>query len=151
MTTNIINREQAVQLTWFLLRVAAGVMFMQSGGTKLFGWFGGMPPAGNTAEFMTQMWIGGVLEFIGGIAVVLGLLTRPVAFILAGEMAVAYWQFHAPDGAWPAQNHGVASVLYCFIFLFMSAYGAGVWSIDALIHRSKPVSHSPRDKVAFSH
>jgi putative oxidoreductase len=135
MATNIINREQAIQLTYFLLRVVTGIMFMQAGGMKLFGWFGGMPPGGNTAKIMTEPWIGGILEFFGGLAILIGLFVRPIAFILAGEMAVAYWQFHAPKGNWPIQNHGESAVLFCFIFLFFSAYGAGKWSIDALMSK----------------
>lgn len=81
----------------------------------------------------TQVWIGGSLELYGGILIMLGLFTRPVAFIVSGEMAVAYWQFHAPNGAWPILNHGESSVLFCFIFLFMAAYGGGAWSLDSLI------------------
>ena len=84
---------------------------------------------------MSQIGIGAVLEFFGGLAIMLGLLTRPVAFILSGEMAVAYWQFHAPNGGWPVQNHGELAVLFCFIFLYMAARGGGDWSLDALIQQ----------------
>ena len=70
-------------------------------------------------------------------SIMLGLVTRPVAFILSGEMAVAYWQFHAPHGAWPIQNQGQPAVLFCFIFLYMAAQGAGEWSLDALIWRKR--------------
>jgi putative oxidoreductase len=118
------------------LRLVAGFMFVQAGGMKLLGWFGGMPgPAGPTAHVWTQVWFGGVLELFGGIAVMLGLGTRIVAFILSGEMAVAYWQFHAPNGTWPVQNQGVPAVLFCFLYLFMAAAGAGDWSLDALLRR----------------
>jgi putative oxidoreductase len=72
----------------------------------------------------------------------LGLLTRPVAFILSGEMAVAYWQFHAPHGAWPVQNQGVPAVLFCFIFLHISARGGGDWSLDALLQRKREAAPS---------
>jgi putative oxidoreductase len=113
---------------------------MQAGGLKLFGWFGGMPD-GAKLEIMSQVGIGAILEFVGGIAIVLGLFIRPIAFILAGEMAVAYWQFHAPNGTWPIENHGESSVLFCFIFLFFAAYGAGKWSLDHLLHR-KPTRDS---------
>src|SRR6267142_3630118 len=100
-----------VPITYFLLRVVSGLLFFQAGSMKLLGWFGGMPGApGSTAPLMSQIGIGGVLEFFGGILIMLGLLTRPVAFILSGEMAVAYWQFHAPKGGWPAQNQGVPAV-----------------------------------------
>jgi putative oxidoreductase len=82
---------------------------------------------------MSQVWIGGMLELIGGFLILLGLFTRPTAFILSGEMAVAYWQFHAPNGTWPIQNHGEPAVLLCFIFLYMAARGGGDYSLDALM------------------
>jgi putative oxidoreductase len=85
----------------------------------------------------TQTWIGGVLEFYGGVLILLGLFTRPVAFILSGEMAVAYWQFHFPQGAWPIVNHGEEAVLFCFIFLYIAAQGSGGLSLDALLRRKK--------------
>jgi len=86
---------------------------------------------------MSQTWIGGVLEFYGGSAILLGLLTQPVAFILSGEMAVAYFQFHQPNGFWPIQNHGGPAVLFCFIFLYMAAAGSGAWSLDAFLASRK--------------
>jgi putative oxidoreductase len=125
---------RAEQITVLLLRVVAGLLFFQAGGMKLFGWFGGMP-GGGTAPLISQIGIGAVLEVVGGIAIMLGLFTRPVAFILSGEMAVAYWQFHAPNAAWPIQNQGVPAVLLCFIFLFFAAHGAGEWSIDAILRQ----------------
>ena len=131
-----MNRNQAVQGTYFLLRVVSGLLFLQAGGMKLFGWLGGMPD-GRTVVLMSQIGIGGILEFFGGTAILLGLLTQPVAFILSGEMAVAYWQFHAPHGTWPIQNHGQDAVLFCFIFLFISAFGGGDWSLDALLRRKR--------------
>lgn len=131
-----MNMQRAEQITAFLLRVVSGLLFLQAGGMKMFGWFGGMP-GGGTAPLWSQVGIGGVLEFVGGIAIMLGLFTRPVAFILSGEMAVAYWQFHAPGGTWPIQNQGVAAVLLCFIFLFFAAYGAGQWSLDAILRRRR--------------
>jgi putative oxidoreductase len=131
-----MNMSRAVQVTYFLLRVVAGFLFFQSGGLILFGWFGGMPgPPGSAPPLMSEVGIGGVLEFFGGIAIMLGLFTRPVAFILSGMMAVAYWQFHAPNGAWPVQNQGVPAVLFCFLFLYMAAQGAGDWSLDAKLRR----------------
>jgi putative oxidoreductase len=132
MANAFLHRNQAIQLTVFLLRITSGIMFMEAGGMKLFGWFGGMP-GGMKLELMSQVGIGAILEFFGGIAMILGLFTRVVAFLLAGEMAVAYWQFHAPNGAWPIQNHGEPAVLLCFIFLFFSAYGAGRLSVDSMI------------------
>ena len=133
-----MNRERALTITWTLLRVVFGLMFIPVGGLKLFGWFGGMPGAnGAPPPVLSQVWIGGVLEVVGGALIALGLFTRPVAFILSGEMAVAYWQFHAPNGTWPIQNHGEGAVLFCFIYLFMSAYGAGAWSLDAVIRKKR--------------
>jgi putative oxidoreductase len=130
-----MTRHPAEEISYLLLRVVAALLFIQVGGLKLFGWFGGMPPGGGAAPFMTQAWIGGVLEVFGGAAIMLGLFTRPVAFILAGEMAVAYWQFHAPNGHWPIQNHGEPAVLLCFIYLYMAARGGGDWSLDAVLRR----------------
>ena len=133
-----MNMNRAMQVSFFLLRVVAGLLFFQAGSVKFFGWFGGVPGmAGGTPPLLTQIGIGGVLETFGGLAIMLGLFTRPVAFILSGEMAVAYWQFHAPNGMWPVQNHGDPAVLFCFIFLFMAAYGGGDWSLDALIRRRR--------------
>ncbi len=131
-----MNTSKAIQITFFLLRVVSGFLFMAHGAALLFGWFGGVPGGGPLPPLMSQMGIGGILEFVGGILILLGLLTRPTAFILSGQMAVAYWQFHFPNGPWPAQNNGDPAVLFCFIFLFMAAYGGGEWSLDAMI-RSK--------------
>jgi len=131
--------ERARQMAYFLLRVVAGLLFLQAGGMKLFDWFGGIPAQyGGHPALLSQTWIGGVLEFYGGAAILLGLFTRPIAFILSGEMAVAYFQFHQPGGAWPIQNHGEPAVLFCFIFLFFAAHGAGKWSVDAFLRRRKP-------------
>ena len=132
-----MNMNRAVQVTYFLLRVVAGFLFCQSGAVILFGWFGGMPGQPGRPPLMSQIGIGGILEFFGGIAIMLGLFTRPVAFILSGMMAVAYWQFHAPNGGWPLQNQGIPAVLFCFIFLYMAARGGGDWSLDALIRRKR--------------
>jgi putative oxidoreductase len=131
-----MSMNRAVQVTYFLLRVVAGLLFAQAGGLILFGWFGGMP-GGQSAPLMSQVGIGGVLEFVGGLLIMLGLFTRPVAFVLSGMMAVAYWQFHAPQGGWPLQNEGIPAVLFCFIFLYMAAQGAGDWSLDALLRRGE--------------
>ena len=137
--------ERARQVGYFLLRVVSGLLFMQAGSLKFLGWFGGMPgTSGGTATLMSQVGIGGAMEFLGGIALMLGLGTRPVAFLLSGEMAVAYWQFHAPNGAWPVQNHGEAAVLFCFIFLFVAAQGGGPWSVDAWIGRKHAVESGGR-------
>jgi len=114
-----------------VLRIVAAAVFMIAGTIILFAFPAGMPPNGGTAPVMSQIWIGGVLEFVGGALLVLGLFTRPVAFLLSGVMAVAYFQFHAPGGFWPNLNGGVAAVVYCFLWLYISAAGAGPWSLDA--------------------
>ena len=137
-----ISRTQSIRASVTLLRIVSGVMFLQAGGLKLLGWFGGMPD-GAKVELASQVGLGAILEVVGGAAIVLGLFARPVAFILAGEMAVAYWQFHAPNGTWPIQNHGVSSLLFCFIFLFFAAYGAGPLSLDALIWKKRDKLESP--------
>jgi putative oxidoreductase len=114
-----------------VLRIVAAIMFMLAGTMKLFAFPAGIPSFGGTVPLFSQMGLGGVLETFGGGLLVLGLFTRPVAFILSGEMAVAYFQFHFPKGFWPVMNDGVPAVLYCFLWLYFSAAGAGPWSLDA--------------------
>ena len=128
--------DRAKEITLVLLRVVAGLLFLQAGGMKILDWFGGVPAEfGGHPAFLSQTWIGGMLELLGGAAILLGLGTRPVAFVLSGEMAVAYFQFHQPNGFWPIQNHGEPAVLLCFIFLMFAAHGGGPWSLDALLGR----------------
>lgn len=115
-----------------VLRIVAAFMLIPAGTMKLFAFPAGMPPDGGTAPLMSQIWIGGVLELVGGALLLLGLFTRPVAFILSGMLAVAYFQFHAPQGFWPSMNGGVPAALYCFVLLYISAAGAGPWSLDAM-------------------
>jgi putative oxidoreductase len=129
-----MNKEGAVQFAVFLLRVVSGLLLLQPGGLKLFGWFGGMPPG---VELSTLLVVAGCLEVFGGAAIILGILTRPIAFVLSGEMAFAYFIGHFPQGFWPIQNHGEPAVLLCFILLFIAAYGAGEWSVDALLRRKR--------------
>jgi putative oxidoreductase len=103
---------------------------------KLFGW----PPAPMPMPPMppfSQLWFAGWLEIVGGLLIMLGLFTRPVAFILAGEMAVAYFQGHFPQGFWPSQNMGIGAVMYCWFFLLLVFTGAGEWSMDAAIARTR--------------
>jgi putative oxidoreductase len=114
-----------------VLRIVAAFMFILPGTMKLFAFPIGMPPDGGTAKLMSQVGIGGILETFGGALLLLGLFTRPVAFILADEMAVAYFQFHAPQSFWPIVNNGVSAALYCFVWLYFSAAGPGPWSLDA--------------------
>ena len=112
-----------------LLRIVAAMMFMSAGTMKLFG----VPsmPARIPIPLVSELGLAGTLEVFGGVLILLGLFTRPVAFILAGEMAVAYFQAHFPKGPWPTMNGGQPAVLYCFIWLYFSAAGAGPWSLDA--------------------
>jgi putative oxidoreductase len=125
----------APNVTLAALRIVAGLLFAVHGAQKLFGFlnpeFAGAPP------MLSQMWFAGVLEFFGGILVAMGLLTRLVAFFLAGEMAVAYFQAHAPQGFWPVQNHGEPAVLFCFIFLAFAGMGAGRFSVDEMISKAR--------------
>jgi putative oxidoreductase len=118
-------------ITHALLRIAAGLMFMLHGGQKLFGWFGGPGGNGGTVELMSLYGLAGVLELVGGALIIVGLLTRPTAFILSGEMAVAYFMSHLPNGFWPIENRGEPAALFSFIFLFLAFNGAGPLSIDA--------------------
>ena len=121
-------------LTQALLRIVAGLMFICPGGMKLFGWFGGMPAGAHLSPLLI---VAGVIEVFGGALIVLGLLTRPVAFLASGEMAFAYFIGHFPRGFWPIQNQGQPAVFLCFIFLFFAANGAGPFSLDRLIRRSR--------------
>ncbi len=120
-----------------LLRIVAAIMFMSAGSMKLFAFPMGIPPNGKTVELISQMGLGGILEFFGGMLLMVGLFTRPVAFVLSGEMAVAYFQFHFPQNIWPIINGGQTAILYCFIWLYISAAGPGALSIDYLRRKSK--------------
>jgi putative oxidoreductase len=120
-----------------IFRIVAGVVFISFGTMKLFGFPPSPVPNMPPILPFSQMWIGGVLEVVGGTFIALGLLTRPVAFVLAGEMAVAYWQFHAPTSPFPPTNMGVPAVMYCFFYLYLTFSGPGPWSLDALIARSR--------------
>jgi putative oxidoreductase len=112
-----------------ILRIVTALIFIAHGTQKLFG-FPAAPASGLPAAF-TLFWFGAILEFAGGILILIGLWTRPVAFILAGEMAYAYWMFHAPRSFYPLLNGGDAAILYCFIFLYLMVAGAGAWSVDS--------------------
>lgn len=112
-----------------VLRIVTAFLFMAHGAQKLFGF---PAPMGRPIEFFSLMGLAGALEFFGGALVLLGLFTRPVAFVLSGEMAFAYFMSHAPQSFWPLLNRGDAAVLYCFVFLYLAAAGAGPWSLDRL-------------------
>ena len=102
---------------------------------KTLGFPVGMPPNNGTAPLLTQIGIGGAFELIFGTLLFLGLFTRPSAFLMSGQMAVAYFQFHAPKGFWPLVNGGTDAIVFCFLWLYFSAAGAGPWSLDAILRR----------------
>jgi len=117
------------------LRIVAAIMFMLIGMMKLFAFPVGIFPNGGTVQPMSELGLAGILEAFGGGLLLLGLFTRPVAFLLAGKMAVAYFQGHSSHGIWPMMNGGQPAVLYCFIWLYLSAAGGGPWSLDAMRRR----------------
>ncbi len=119
-----------------VLRIVVAFLFMQVGSAKLFAFPAAVMPGGGTASLMTQAGFAGVLEVFGGALLLLGLFTRPVAFLLSGEMAFAYFLGHAHNGFWPVLNGGIDAVFYCFLFLYFSAAGGGPISLDALRRRA---------------
>ncbi|HKS27693.1 MAG TPA: DoxX family protein [Pyrinomonadaceae bacterium] len=118
-----------------LLRVIVGFLFIPHGAQKLFGFMA--PPQWSTPPIFSLVGIAGALEFFGGLLILAGLFTRPVAFILSGLMAVAYFMVHAPGGFWPLQNKGELAIVYSFLFLFLAVAGGGVWSLDNLLWRNR--------------
>ena len=110
-----------------ILRIVAAILFFEHGTAKLLGF----PVTDRSPEFLSLGWIAGALEVIGGPLLILGLFTRPVAFILSGQMAVAYWLAHAPQSIYPLLNNGDAAILFCLIFLYLVFAGPGPWSVDA--------------------
>jgi putative oxidoreductase len=127
--------ERYAPQVYALFRIVTGFLFMFHGAQKILGLFGGM--GGSTAAMLTLPWFAGVIELVGGILIMIGLFTRPVAFIASGEMAVAYFMAHQPRGGWPIQNGGELPALYCFAFLYIATRGAGIWSADAAMRRSR--------------
>jgi len=115
------------------MRLIIGLLFACHGGQKILGF----PPGGHGAPEGALMILGAWIELVGGLLIAVGLLTRIAAFLASGEMAVAYFMFHAGGGAFPIVNHGESAVIYCFVFLFILFYGPGALSIDALIARSR--------------
>ncbi len=122
----------AADVTHVALRLGAGLLFLQHGLQKLFGLLGGKP-----VPLASQMGVAGLLEFVGGILLVVGLLTRPVSVVLTLEMLVAFFMAHAPRGGWPVQNGGELPLLFALIFLFMAGHGAGPLSLDAALARRR--------------
>jgi putative oxidoreductase len=115
-----------------VLRVIAAFLFTQAGTAKLFAFPAAILPEGGTAPVWSLIGLAGILEAFGGLFLLVGLFTRPVAFLLSGQMAVAYFMGHAPQGFWPVLNQGMPAILFCFIYLYLSAAGPGPWSIDAM-------------------
>jgi putative oxidoreductase len=115
-----------------ILRIVTAFMFMQHGGQKLLGY---PAPQRNEFDLFTLSGVAGVLELVGGFLILIGLFTRPVAFILSGQMAVAYFIAHAPQGFWPLLNNGELAALFSFIFLYLFVAGGGAWSLDNLLKR----------------
>jgi putative oxidoreductase len=113
-----------------LVRIMVGLTFSLHGWQKAFGAFGGL--GGNVPPYTSMLGAAGIIETIGGALIIFGLFTRPVAFLLAGEMAVGYFRTHAPRGFWPISNGGELAVFYCFFFLWLSSAGAGPWSLDRI-------------------
>lgn len=120
-----------------LLRIVVALLFTCHGLQKLLGIFGGIGGKGAAASFPSLFWWAAVLETIGGVLIGLGLFTRPVAFLLCGEMAVAYFRAHAPHGLWPIKNGGEFAVFYCFFYLYLFTAGPGPISLDRLVRRVK--------------
>lgn len=130
----------SLRLTWeprmlSLLRIVSGLLFVEHGLNKFFNFPPGAQP--RTYDLFTLVpGLAGILETFGGILLIFGLFTRPVAFVLAGEMAVAYFMAHQPRGLYPYSNGGTLAVLYCFVFLYLFVAGGGEWSLDRLLRRS---------------
>jgi putative oxidoreductase len=124
-----------------VLRVVVALVFIEPGSAKLFAFPVAIMPGGGTAAAFSLPWIAGVLEVFGGALLLVGLFTRPVAFLLSGEMAVAYFKGHAPHGFWPIVNHGELAIIFCVLWLYFSAAGPGALSLDAVRHRDAGRSH----------
>ena len=124
----MIDKYQAIALS--LLRIMTGFLFMPHGAQKLFGAFGSEP-----VELVSLRGLAGVLEFFGGLLILIGLFTRPVAFVLSGMMAAAFFMAHFPRGFWPILNAGELATLYCFVYLYLATKGGGDWSADALLRK----------------
>ncbi|HKV51109.1 MAG TPA: DoxX family protein [Gemmatimonadaceae bacterium] len=120
------------RVVYTALRVIAPFIIMQHGAQKLLGLLGGMGPHGASAPLVSLMGLAGIIEFVVASLVLVGMFTRPAAFIGSGEMAITYFKQHAPQGFWPIRNHGELAVMLCFTFLLFAAFGGGAYSLDAL-------------------
>ena len=110
-----------------VLRIVTGLLFLEHGTQKLLSF---PPPANPGPALFSLLGLQGILELVGGILILIGLFTRPVAFILAGDMAVAYFMAHSPRGFFPTLNGGQLAILFCFVFLYLFVAGGGAWSVD---------------------
>jgi putative oxidoreductase len=121
--------------TFALLRIVAGLLYMVHGTQKLFG----VPPSGHgtVPPFSFPMGAAGIIELVCGALITVGFVTGIAAFIASGEMAAAYFMGHASKGPWPILNKGELAVLFCFVFLYFAAHGAGIWSIDSVLRRKR--------------
>jgi putative oxidoreductase len=137
-----VKREWSPQLL-SVLRIVLAFLFIQVGAAKWFAFPAAVLPGGITAPVGSIYWFAAIIEVIGGSLILLGLFTRPAAFVLSGEMAVAYFKGHAPHSFWPVINQGALAVIFCFLFLYLSAAGAGPWSLDALLARRRASSTVP--------
>ena len=138
VTERGISRTEAYAADWVprvlsLLRIVAALLFIEHGSQKLFGF--PAPAASGAPATFTLIWYAAVLEFFGGLLLLVGLFTQAVAFVLSGELAFAYWIAHAPRSPFPIVNDGDAAILYCFVFLFLAAAGGGAWSLDWVVQR----------------
>ena len=131
-----------------ILRIVAAFLFMQFGTAKWFAFPAPIMPDGSTVALASLVGVAAILEAVGGLLLLVGLFTRPVAFLLSGQMAVAYFVGHAPQGFWPVLNQGTPAILFSFLWLYLSAVGPGPWSLDALRARAEPTDS--RADVSFS-
>ena len=137
MSTTTAPRATILTADWAprmlsIVRIVAALLFMEHGMQKLFGF----PTAPFRPDAFSLLWFAAILEFAGGVLVLVGWFTRPVAFLLSGEMAVAYWMAHAPKSPFPAIKGGYAAILFCFVFLYLACAGAGPWSVDGATRRA---------------
>src|SRR5690606_4468950 len=131
-----------------VLRIGAGLLFMQHGAQKLFGVLGGFGAPGATAPLFSQMGLAGVLEFFGGLLIVIGLLTRPVAIVVCLEMLAAYVIAHMPQGGFPIENQGELALLYALLWAYFAAAGAGPASVDTALARGNVAGAEATDRAA---
>jgi len=150
VVTRTTHRRDLTPAALAVLRIGAGLLFMQHGLQKLFGMFGGFGGTpGASAPLDSLMGVAGILELVGGALLVAGLFVRPVALILLVEMVVAYFQAHLPQGGMPIQNGGELALLYALVFAFLAARGAGPVSVDARrLHRRPEVARREHVRAA---